>query len=488
MPSTPEGDLGAGEVLLPDDAAMKPEPAPAAGVAGIRGSVSQRLAVLMSMRRSKTGQTIVRASSWSAASYAFSTVLRFVSRVTLAKFLSNSAPMGDVTIITVILSGLELLCDLGIGVGIVQHKQGEDEAYLGTAFSVQVLRGIILCVLAAALAVPVGWVYHDAALAPLLAFSGLSILFRSLANPGMWLLTRRVDLQRPAILTMVTEIVGFLVTVGWAIVAPSAWAIVGGTVATTAALCVGSYFIARPVRFAWDKAMARDIIHFGGWMLLSSATFFLSSRGENLILKGAVPDVQFGCFAFASMIVSTPVSAIAQLAGQVFFPVLAASLRDDRERAARQYGRSKWAFSAIAVCFAWGAIFVAPPLVALFKLPTGFGDLSWMVPLLGVRAALDIVAAPTSYVLIASGGSRFASMANVVRLIALVAGLLFTVHQWGLPGAIVALVAAPALSYLVFLPGLKRGVPGAVRPEVMSLGVFWIGVLIALIIRFAILR
>ena len=83
------------------------------------------------------------------------------------------------------------------------------------------------------------------------------------------------------------------------------------------------------------------------------------------------------------MITPTPVTAITQLASQVFFPMLAASIREDRDRAVRQYARGKWAFTAIALCFAWGAIFVGPPVLALFKLPKGFGDLAWMVPLLG---------------------------------------------------------------------------------------------------------
>ena len=140
-------------------------------------------------------------------------------------------------------------------------------------------------------ALPISRVYHDSALAPLLAFGALSILLRSFANPGMWLFTRRVDLRRPTILSIAAEITGFVVTIVWAITAPSAWAIVGGTVATAAIYGLLSHALAPPIRFGWNKTIAKEIVHFGGWMLLSSATYFLSSRGENLILKGAVPDV-----------------------------------------------------------------------------------------------------------------------------------------------------------------------------------------------------
>ncbi|HEY3948373.1 oligosaccharide flippase family protein [Phenylobacterium sp.] len=485
MSATAKGDLGADEPSsLSEAEAELGAPPPVAGAAAIRGSIAQRLASLITLSRSKGGRKVFKASSWSATGYAVTTLLRFVSRITLAKLLSNAAPMGDVTIIAVILAGLELLCDLGIGVGIVQHKEGESRDYLDTAFSVQALRGGLLGIIAAALAFPIAWTYHDPALAPLLVFGALSLLFRSFSNPRMWLYTRNVSLRRPATLTIASEVVGFLVTIVWAVMAPSAWAIVGGTVAASLAFAIVSHLLAPPIRFGWNKAMAREIVHFGGWMLLSSATYFLSSRGENLILKGAIPDIEFGCFAFASMIVSTPVTAISQLASQVFLPMLAASVREDRERASRQFARGKWAFTGLALCFAWGAIFVGPPILSMFKLPRGFGDLTWMVPLLGVRAALDILVAPTGSVLIASGGSRFNSMANVTRMIVLVVGLLVTVHQWGLPGAIVVLVGAPAFSYFAYLPGLPSRIPGGLRVDLMSVAVFWTGAIGALILHF----
>ena len=47
----------------------------------------------------------------------------------------------------------------------------------------------------------------------------------------------------------------------------------------------------------------------------------------NLMLKGSTPDVEFGCFAFASMLVTMPVIAITQLATQVLLPIMSASVR-----------------------------------------------------------------------------------------------------------------------------------------------------------------
>ncbi len=301
-----------------------------------RRSAAQALSSLLqslgALSKSAPALHAFRASAWSVAGYGVSTVLRFISRLALAKFLHDSSPMGDVAIIVVILAGLEMISDLGIGFNIVQHKQGDDRGFLGTAFSVQAIRGVGIWAIASLLAAPVAWIYHDKALAPLLLFGALSTLLRAFANPGIWVLTRRVELKGPTLLTIASEIAGFAVTIVWSILSPSAWAIVGGTVASGLVYTAGSHLLGVKVTFAWDSKVARQIAQFGGWMILSSSTYFLSSRGETLMLKGSIPDAQFGCFAFASMLVTTPVAAITQLASQVFFPTLASSIRESPKR------------------------------------------------------------------------------------------------------------------------------------------------------------
>jgi O-antigen/teichoic acid export membrane protein len=438
-------------------------------------ALSELLKSLMALRKSAPALLAFRASMWSVAGYGVSTVLRFVSRLALAKFLHDSSPMGDVAIIVVILAGLEMISDLGIGFNIVQHKRGDDGAFLGTAFSVQAIRGVGIWALASLLAAPVAWIYHDKDLIGLLLFGALGTLVRAFANPGVWVLTRRVELKGPTLLTVASEIAGFAVTIVWSILAPSAWAIVGGTLATSVVYAVGSHFLGIKVRFAWDGKVARQIAQFGGWMILSSSTYFLSSRGEALMLRGSIPDAQFGCFAFASMLVTTPVSAITQLASQVFFPTLASSIREDPQRALRLYTRSKWMFTAVALCFAGGGMLLGPPIVHLLGLQGKFVGLEWMVQLLGLRAALEIYGSPTGTVLFASGASRYSAAGNAVRLVFLVVGLFLTLKLWGLPGAFIALIGAPFLAYFALMPGINKHMPGALRVEAASLVALVVG-------------
>jgi O-antigen/teichoic acid export membrane protein len=426
------------------------------------------------VRRSTQMGRAVRGSAWTMSGYALQTALRFISRIVLAKLLVTAAPLGTVAVITTILSGIEMISDLGINVNIVQHREGAGARFLGTARSVQLLRSLGLFVLALALAYPVSWIYHDRQLAPLLMFGALSILFRGFSNPGMSALVREVDLKRPTIVGMLAEIIGFATTVIWALKAPSAWSLVGGSVASAATITICSQFAAARVAFAWDKAFARTIVHFGGWIILSTGTYFLSSRGEVLMLKGAVPDVEFGCFAFASMLVSTPLSAITQLASQVMLPFLATWIRDGEETARRQFRRLKWGMAGLSICFSWGAILVSPLIIQMLHLNRSYATLGWMVQFLGVRAAFDIMAMPASLGLLACGASRYSAIANFVRLVVLVSGLFVTVSllKLGLHGAIWVLIGAPVIAYTALLPGLTRNLRGVLRVEALTFVAF----------------
>jgi O-antigen/teichoic acid export membrane protein len=112
---------------------------------------------------------------------------------------------------------------------------------------------------------------------------------------------------------------------------------------------------------------------------------------------------------------------------------------------------------------------LGPPIVKLLGLKGSFVGLEWMVQLLGLRAAMDIYCSPTGTVLFASGASRYSAMANVVRLVILVAGLFFTLKIWGLQGAFVALLGAPLIAYTALLPGIGKHMPGALRVEALTM-------------------
>src|SRR5439155_3133941 len=178
-----------------------------------------------------------------------------------------------------------MFSELGILTNVIQHPRGDDPEFLNTAFSIQVGRGFAIWAAAAIAAYPFAHFYKLPILFPLLVTAGLSEMLRGLTSTAAWTLTRHVNLRNITLLTVSSEAVGFVVALTWAALSPSAWALVARTVAAAAVYAVGSHFIAKPrIHFGWEKSAAKDVLHFGGWISLATAAYFLGSQGERLIL------------------------------------------------------------------------------------------------------------------------------------------------------------------------------------------------------------
>src|SRR5437660_8315852 len=85
---------------------------------------------------SRRVMTAMRGGTRAMVGYGASQLLKLASTLTLARMLVPQA-FGLVALVTVFLSGLEMLSDLGIGMDVVQHPRGDDPVFINTAFIIQ---------------------------------------------------------------------------------------------------------------------------------------------------------------------------------------------------------------------------------------------------------------------------------------------------------------------------------------------------------------
>jgi O-antigen/teichoic acid export membrane protein len=417
-------------------------------------------------------RSIIHGSSWTLAGYGISQVLRLVSQIVLAHLLIGPSAFGLVALVTVFLSGLEMLSDLGIGLDVVQHVRGDDPKFINTAFLIQAARGVILFLIAAALAYPFAAFYHQPAARPLIFVAAISILVRGFSSSSLWTMLRHLELKKLTLLTIGSEIVGLVVSLGWIYISPTAWALVVGRVASAIALAFGSHKVStHKVTREWDSVAAKSILLFGTGIFLSTATYFFGGEAERLVIGKFISVAELGCFSLAVTLSAAPSRAIQQVVGQVFFPVMATNLRDDREAAARHYRSTRWVFLIISIVLGTAFIAYSHRLVVVL-LPPKYLMAGWMLQLLGFRAAQEVFAAPTSSLILACGSSRYAAFANTTRLILMLAGVWFAFAKFGIREGIEVLAFVPALSYLVLLPGVARHLRKALWPELVGLAIF----------------
>jgi O-antigen/teichoic acid export membrane protein len=422
------------------------------------------------------GLTALRGGAWSIGGYVATQLLRTVATLVLARHFLGPETFGLVGLVGVFLAGLIMFSELGILANVVQHARGDDTEFLNTAFSIQAARGLAIWIVASLAAYPVSLFYKQPQLFPLLLVAALSELVRGLISTAAWTLTRHVNLRNITLLTFGSEVIGFGVCILWAVVSPSAWAIVARTVATALVYAVGSHFIAKPkVRFGWAPYAARDILHFGGWISLATATFFLGSQGERLILGKFVTPAELGCFSLAVMISTVPAGGINQLVSQIFLPMISKSVRAGKAGTIRDFLRARRVFFAISLFAAVGFLACGNPFVRLVLNPK-YAMTGWMLQALGLRVAMDLFAAPASTLILAYGQTKFSAMANTLRLILMIGGVGIAFALFGVREAVFSLIIAQAFSYFPLIFGLFR-----LLPEVARIELRWYVALLALL-------
>jgi O-antigen/teichoic acid export membrane protein len=226
-----------------------------------------------------------------------------------------------------------------------------------------------------------------------------------------------------------------------------------------------------PVSLVWDVKAAREILAFGGGMLLSSSTYFLAGEAERLVVGKFVNLVELGCFTLALSISTAAARGFQQVVGQVFFPMMSESIREDPDAALRHYRKTSRLVLIVSACMAAGFI-VAGKWIVHIVLGQKYEAAGWMLQFLGTRAALDLFASVGATMLFALGTSRFAAMANISKLIFLGAGLSVAFGWSGFHGAMWVLTLAPLANYAVVLIGLRRRCTPVLRAELASFASF----------------
>ena len=188
-----------------------------------------------------------------------------IATLMLARYFLGPESFGLVGLVGVFIAGLGMFSELGILANVIQHPRGDDPDFLNTAFSIQAARGLVIWIISLLAAYPLARFYEQPQLLWLLVVVASSELIRGLTSTAAWTLTRHVKLRNVTLLTISSEFIATGICIVWAVVSPSAWALVARTLASAAIYALGSHFIAQPrVSLGWDRTAAKDILHFGG--------------------------------------------------------------------------------------------------------------------------------------------------------------------------------------------------------------------------------
>lgn len=397
-----------------------------------------------------TSRTVV-GGLWVAFTNGGNRALQLVMLVVLARLLSP-ADFGLFGIALLALSSLKRFSQLGIDQALIQQPEENVDSYLDTAFTLQVLRGILIVGVAYLAAPFVADFFSEPRATLLLQVVALATLFQVVYNPGTVYFQKDLNFHKQFAFTVSGTVTRVIVSIGYALLSPTVWALVAGLVAGNCVQMVVSYLIHdyRPWP-GFNREQARELVGYGKWILGSGIVSFLFSEGDDAFVGRVLSTEALGVYQLAYRLSNAPATEIAQTVSKVVMPAYS-KIQDDTEALRQGFRRALRLSTLVSLPMGVGIIVVAPVFVPVF-LGDGWGDMIVPMQLLTGFGLLRSIRSPTSPLFKALGRPDYVTKIQTLRLALLVVVIYPLTMAYGLPGTSLAVlltsaVGAPIGAYL----------------------------------------
>lgn len=380
-----------------------------------------------------------------------SRVIDLMTMLILARMLTP-ADFGLVTIAMTLVLILEAALEMPLSQALVRLPEIK-ESYYDTAFTLGLLRGLLLCIVVYAIAVPFARFYQHKELVPLIFFLSLAPAARGLLNPRLAYFAKNLNFKYEFIFELVGKLVAFAVGILMAFATHSYWSIAVCTVGGPLVIALQSYILF-PFRPRLTLVDWRIFADFLGWISLSQIVLAINWQSDQLLLGKLMRPAELGLFSIANNITNIPLAA---LFSPLLRPLLSAFtlLREDRTRLQSSFLSASSAVVAIGLPLLVGQSLIAGPMVQLMLGTKWMGAIS-AVSLLDyslIPALFGMLLTPLSMAL---GETRAMVWRNILQMVVKLPLVVAGALMYGFIGVIAARLISETVTSLYCMIIVKR--------------------------------
>ncbi len=399
---------------------------------------------------------LAHGTAWTIGGLGVRSAIRLFSNVVFTRLFLPEI-FGLVAIYKVIQQGLVMCTEFGATSNIIRHRQGGEDHFLHTAWTVQVFRSILVMILGCALAYPVALFYRDPRLAPLMIAKSLQAICIGLYSINLIAMQRQVLLGRITIIGIGWSVISFLGTLLWGYYSATAWAFVFGSVAGTIFYLIMSYiYIPGPgMRFWWDRGALYEIYHYGKWIFLGSVSTFLCLEGDRLIMGALISLSHLGVYFIAYQLIFTVLTIQQSLSTDILLPAYT-RYKDHHHRSLRRkiHHLRRKLFIYLFPAPILGAIF-AQPIVNVLYAPI-FSEAGWMLRIMAIGLLAQMTTGTLAPIFLAVGDARHYMMYQASRAALIIAGTVIGYLLNDLHGIIVGIALSHYLAYPILIVLMRK--------------------------------
>jgi O-antigen/teichoic acid export membrane protein len=351
-------------------------------------------------------------------------------------------------IIQVVMYGAAMITDIGIGPSIIQKDHGNDPAFLNTAWTVQILRSLMIWGGLCALAFPVAHFYGEPLLAGMIPVVGLTVIIGGFNSTKLYTAQRNLEAVRVTQIEVGTYALGLLCTVYLAWLLQSVWALVWGSVITACLKLFASHVALHGIRnrFAWDRDAIDHLMVFGRWIMLNSFLTFLSAEGSRLLLGALLDMRQLALYTLASTMSLMFWQAIQQLVWRVFFPAYSEVYRGNPKNLMAILFKSRLLLILPSWCLAVVFVFFGVQLMETLYDERYHGS-GAMLELLAAGTLVSCVWGSYVGVLLAMGKVVTSTALTAIQIVCQIITMFVGYYYWGGLGIVMGVAAANWIIY-----------------------------------------
>jgi O-antigen/teichoic acid export membrane protein len=366
---------------------------------------------------------------------------------------------GVMSIAMMFILGLTLFSDLGLKQNVVQSRRGGDSRFLNTVWVLKIGIGVLLvagsaviayvvAVLQAAGALREDSAYSHPQLPSVLLGVGFSAFITACESTKALEAGRNLSLAMLTRIQLVAQATGILTMIVYALLQPSIWALVVGSLvsAMVGTVLTHWWLPGTSNAFQWDNRAFAEIHGFGRWILASSIAGFLATSGDRILLGAFATPSLLGVYTIAMLLFGTLENALNKVAYELAFPAFSEVARERRPDL-RSVVYKVYIPVFLATLTAAMALTVTAPAIVRLLYDDRYLNAGWMLQLLGL-GLLAIPARVHAVSLLALGRSRQHATISAVRLAIVFLAVWGGWHLAEMRGAVLGVVAA----YLSVMP------------------------------------
>jgi lipopolysaccharide exporter len=374
-------------------------------------------------------------------------LLKIIRLVVLARILSPE-DFGVFGVALLVLAVTDSFSRTGYSQALIQKKQ-QIKDYLDTAWTVQVIRGVLITLIVFLLAQPASLLFKAPSSVNIIRVISLSIAIQGINNIAVVYFHRKLKFNKFFKYQFLGTLVDFCIAVSAAYLLRSVWALALGLIAGNATRALMSYII-HPYRpaFRFVGKYAKELFRFGKWILVSSVLIFMIIQGDDIFVGSLLGASMLGFYQMAYRISNAPTTETTHVISLIGFPVYS-SLQDDIPRLKEAYLKVFQIVTFMAFPMAALILVLVPEFTLLF-----LGE-NWMpiVPAAQVLAlaglARSILAAAIP-VLRALGYPVKEAIWQAVRLSIIMIMIFPLTKTLGIQGAAVSVLAGTFIACIGF--------------------------------------